>query len=146
MIPVLDAAKSEGRVLWLDMENAHTTDDTIWIGEQLRERIDRGGIWGQAELKRTTGDIERLIHESARIRLVKGAYKETSEVAYATRAEIDRAYLMHLETLFRRARGFAVGSHDGRMIRRALELANDHPTPFEIAMLHGVPDPLTREM
>jgi len=146
MIPVLDAAKAEGRILWLDMENAHTTDDTIWIGEQLLKRYDRVGICVQANLKRTTGDIERLIHESARIRLVKGAYKETSEVAYATRAEIDRAYLMHLETLFGRARDFAVGSHDGRMIRRALELANDHPTPFEFAMLQGVRDPLKREM
>ena len=146
MLPVLDAAKADGRVLWLDMENAHTTDDTIWIGERLLERYDRVGICVQANLKRTADDIERLIREKARIRLVKGAYKETTDIAYRTRAEIDRAYLMHLETLFRRARDFAVGSHDGRMIRRALELAQEHSTPFEFAMLQGVRDPLKREM
>jgi len=146
MIPVLDAAKAEGRVLWLDMENAHTTDDTIWIGERLLERYDQVGICVQANLKRTADDIERLIHESARIRLVKGAYKESEAIAYRTRAEIDQAYLRHLETLFNRAGDFAVGSHDGRMIRRALDLAHEHPTPFEFAMLQGVRDPLKREM
>src|SRR5439155_1730756 len=146
MIPVLDAAKADGRVLWLDMENAHTTDDTLWIGERLLERYDRVGICVQANLKRTADDIDRLIQETARIRLVKGAYKETADIAYGTRTEIDRAYLKHLETLFRRARDFAVGSHDGRMIRRALELAREHPTPFEFAMLQGVRDPLKREM
>src|SRR5207249_7361965 len=30
--------------------------------------------------------------------------------------------------------------------RRALELAREHPTPFEFAMLQGVRDPLKREM
>src|SRR5256884_7626101 len=130
MLPVLDATKADGRVLWLDMENAHTTDDTLWIGERLLERYDRVGICVQANLKRTADDIDRLIQETARIRLVKGAYKETADIAYGTRTEIDRAYLKHLETLFRRARDFAVGSHDGRMIRRALELAREHPTPI----------------
>src|SRR2546425_606395 len=60
--------------------------------------------------------------------------------------EIDRAYLSHLETLFARARHFAVGSHDGRMIDRALALAKAHPTPFEFAMLQGVRDPLKVEL
>ena len=146
MIPILDAAKADGRELWLDMENAHTTDDTLWIGEHLIERYDRVGICVQANLRRTAGDIDRLIQRNARIRLVKGAYKETSDIAYHTREEIDRAYLAHLETLFVRTRDFAVGSHDGRMINRALELAEEHPIPFEFAMLQGVRDPLKREL
>jgi proline dehydrogenase len=146
MIPVLDATKADGRALWLDMENAHTTDDTLWIGERLLERYDRVGICVQSNLKRTAGDLDRLIRAKARIRLVKGAYKESSDIAYHTRSEIDRAYLAHLETLFQRTRDFAVGSHDGRMIARALELARDHPIPFEFAMLQGVRDPLKREL
>ena len=146
MIPVLEATRATGRVLWLDMEGANTTDDTIWIGEQLLTRYDRVGICLQANLKRTGDDLERLIRDGARVRLVKGAYKETPEIAYRTRSEIDRAYLSHLETLFTRARHFAVGSHDGRMIDRALALAKAHPTPFEFAMLQGVRDPLKVEL
>lgn len=146
MLPVLDAAKADGRVLWLDMENAHTTDDTLWIGERLLERYDRVGICLQANLKRTPEDIDRLIRRNIRIRLVKGAYKESPDIAYPTRAEIDRAYLRELEGLFPRTRDFAVGSHDGRMIARALELARVHSTPFEFAMLQGVRDPLKRDL
>jgi proline dehydrogenase len=146
MLPVLDASMADGRVLWLDMESAATTDDTIWLCERLLGRYGRVGICLQANLKRTTNDLERLIRDRARIRLVKGAYKEAADVAYHGRAEIDRAYAEHLETLFTRARDFTVASHDGRMIDRALALAKDHPTPFEFAMLQGVRDPLKAEL
>ncbi|MGI0148741.1 MAG: proline dehydrogenase family protein [Thermoplasmata archaeon] len=146
ILPVLDATKAQGRVLWLDMEGASTTDDTIWMAERLLERYDRIGICVQANLKRTPADMERLIRDGARIRLVKGAYKETPDIAFRSQAEIDRAYLALLEALFARARDFALASHDGRMIRPALELAREHPTPFEFAMLQGVRDPLKREL
>ncbi len=146
MLSVLDATKADGRVLWLDMENAHTTDDTLWIGERLLERYDRIGVCLQANLRRTGGDLDRLIASRARIRLVKGAYKEPADIAYPSRQEVDGAYLTHLETLFQRTRDFAVGSHDGRMIDRALELSREHSTSFEFAMLQGVRDPLKREL
>ena len=146
MIPILDATKAMGRVLWLDMESAHTTDDAIWIYERLHAQYNRVGICLQANLKRTADDLDRLIERHARIRLVKGAYQETPDIAYRTRSEIDRAYLALLETLFARSRDFAVGSHDGRMIERALALAEVHSTPFEFAMLQGVRDPLKVEL
>jgi len=146
ILPVLDASKAQDRVLWLDMESAQTTDDTIWICERLLERYDRVGVCVQANLKRTSVDLDRLIGGGARIRLVKGAYKETPDIAFQSRAEIDRQFLGHLETLFARSRDFAVASHDGRMIQRALELAREHPTPFEFAMLQGVRNPLKREL
>lgn len=146
MLPVLEASKSQGRVLWLDMENAQTTDDTIWIGERLVERHDRVGVCVQANLKRTPADVERLIGAGIRIRLTKGAYKETPDVAFRTRPKIDSAYLALLDTLFANSRDFAVATHDGRMIARALELARTRPTSFEFAMLQGVRDPLKREL
>src|SRR5439155_239333 len=58
MIPVLEATKANGRVLWLDMESANTTDDTVWICEQLLTRYDRVGICLQANLKRTADDLD----------------------------------------------------------------------------------------
>src|SRR5436309_4414282 len=108
MIPILEATKSMGRVLWLDMESAHTTDDAIWIYERLLAQYDRVGICLQANLKRTADDLDRLVRNHARIRLVKGAYQETPDIAYRTRSEIDRAYLAHLESLFTTGREFAV--------------------------------------
>ena len=146
MMPVLEDSKADGRVLWLDMEDAATTDDTIWICERLLERYDRVGICVQANLRRTTKDLGRLINQRARIRLVKGAYRETADIAYRTRGEIDRSYAAHLQTLFARTSDFALGTHDGRIIDAALALAEEHPTPFEFAMLQGVRDPLKAEL
>ncbi len=146
MLPVLDVTKADGRVLWLDMEGSNTTDDTIGIGEDLRTRYERVGVCLQANLRRTADDMGRLLDHDIRVRLVKGAYKESPDIAFPTRAEIDHAYLAHLETLFERAHDFEVASHDGRMIRRALDLARDHRTPFEFAMLQGVRDPLKEEL
>ena len=146
IFPVLDVARAQDRVLWLDMETADTTDDTIWICERLLERHAKVGICLQANLKRTLKDVERLAQVGVRIRLVKGAYKEPSDIAYESRTDIDRAYLSNLEILFARARDFAVASHDPRMIQRALELAKERPARFDFNLLQGVRDPLHTEL
>lgn len=147
IVPIMDATKAWGRVFWVDMEAAATVADTVWIYEDLRRRYDRVGVCLQANIRRTGEDLERLLPLGARIRLVKGAYRETPDVAFTSRAEIDREYLRHLETLFAKGQDFAVASHDGRMIARALELSKEHPdVPFEFAMLQGVRDPLKTEL
>jgi proline dehydrogenase len=146
LLAVLETVRAQGRILWLDMETADTTEATIWLCERLRERYDKVGICLQANLKRTPQDIARVIQVGARIRLVKGAYKESGEIAYDSRRDIDAAYLRGLEILFARAKDFAVASHDTRMIGRALELAAEHPAPFEFNLLQGVRDPLHAEL
>lgn len=146
IFPVLEAAKGQDRVLWLDMEGADTTDDTLWICERLLERYDKVGICVQANLKRTPKDVEWLVQAGARIRLVKGAYKEPPDIAFESRTEIDRAFLAGLEILFAKARDFTVATHDTQIIERALELAKERPARFDFHMLQGVRDPLHTEL
>jgi len=147
IVPILDAVKAWGHVFWVDMEAASTVADTIWIYENLLTRYDKVGLCLQANVRRTEQDLARLIPRHARIRMVKGAYKETPDVAFTRRGEIDREYLRHLETLFASASDFAVATHDGRIIARTLELAKEHPdVRFEFAMLQGVRDPLKAEL
>jgi proline dehydrogenase len=145
-LPVLDALKASGRVLWLDMEAARTIDGTLAIYSDLHRRYEKVGLAVQANIRRSEKDLPRLLEERARVRLVKGAYREPPDVAFPTHSEIDAAYLRHLETLFEDGRNFAVATHDGRMIKRALELAKTHDTEFEFAMLQGVRDPLKLEL
>lgn len=145
-LQVLDASKPSGRSLWLDMESAATTDDILWLYERLLERDAGVGVCLQANLRRTHDDVERLLDLGGRIRLTKGAYRETPEVAFQERTEVDREFLRLLDILFRRGRHFAVASHDGRMIERALELSRIHDAPFEFQMLQGVRDPLKAEL
>jgi proline dehydrogenase len=147
IVPVMDAVKAWGHVFWVDMESASTIADTLWIHENLLSRYDKVGLCLQANIRRTAEDLARLLPRRARIRLVKGAYKETEDVAFTRRPDIDREYLRHLETLFTEGSDFAVATHDGHLIDRALELSKAHPgVPFEFAMLQGVRDPLKAEL
>ncbi len=147
IVPILDATKAWGHVFWVDMEAASTVADTLWVYENLLKRYDKVGVCLQANVRRTADDLPHLLALGARIRLVKGAYKETPEVAFMRRPEIDEAYLRYLKTLFDGGSHFAVASHDSRIIERARELAKAHPdVPFEFAMLQGVRDPLKTEL
>lgn len=146
ILPILDAVKAWGRVLWVDMEAQPTLADTIWVYEDLLRRYPKAGLCLQANVRRTEEDLHRLLPLGARIRLVKGAYKETPDVAFTARADIDRAYLRLLEVLFHEGKDFAVATHDGKLIDRALALSKEHDAPFEFAMLQGVREPLKREL
>ncbi|MGQ0796631.1 MAG: proline dehydrogenase family protein [Methanobacteriota archaeon] len=143
---VLDASDASGRGMWLDMESVSTTDDILWLYERLLERDPRVGVCLQANLRRTRNDLEHLLDLGGRIRLTKGAYRESADAAFQERAEVDREFLRLLDTLFRRGRHFAVASHDGRMIDRAIELSRDHDAPFEFQMLQGVRDTLKAQL
>ena len=146
LLQLLDAVKARRRALWIDMEGTSTTEDTIWIYERLFERYNRVGLCVQANLRRTAEDLGHLLALGARIRLTKGAYRETPDLAFTSRQAIDRQFLVHLEALFRGGRDFAVGSHDGRMIARAIELSSAWPTPFEFQFLQGVREPLKADL
>ena len=145
-LALLDATKSHGIRLWLDMEAATTTEATLWTYERLLERHADVGVCLQANLRRTADDLARLLPRGAKIRLAKGAYREDDGIAFTRRAEIDRAYLAHLETLFRDGRDFAVATHDGRFVQRALELGAQAGVSFEFQMLKGVRDPLKTDL
>ncbi len=146
MTQVLDLVREDGGVLWLDMEGSAYTDRTLEAYGRLLSRYDRVGVALQANLRRTARDLEKQLAVGGRIRLCKGAYRETPPIAYATRPEIDRSYLRLVETLFEDGEHFAVASHDSVMIDRALELRKAHPKPFEFQMLMGVRDPLKAEL
>lgn len=143
---LLEAARADGRMLWLDMEAASTKEDTLWVYERLLDRRAEVGVCLQANLHRTREDLRRLLRRGGRIRLTKGAYRETPEVAYARRADIDREFLARLEELFQAGGIFAVASHDERMIAKTVELAAKHPVPFEFQMLQGVRASLATEL
>jgi len=143
---LLDAVRASGQRLWLDMEAASTTDDTLWVYENLLERYDNVGVCLQANLRRTDRDLERLVALGGKIRLTKGAYPEGPDIAYRRRDDVDRRYLRFLEALFRSRADFAVATHDGRMVERTLALAESSDAKFEFQMLMGVRDALMTEL
>ncbi|MGB9987153.1 proline dehydrogenase family protein [Salarchaeum japonicum] len=135
------AAAAEHDVFcWIDMEDHETTDVTLDAYERLATEYGGGvGVCVQANLKRTEEDLERLAPLPGKVRLVKGAYDEPSELAYKKKERVNEAYREYLEYMFEHFDGgVAVGSHDPAMIEYATELHDEYGTDFELQMLMGV--------
>jgi proline dehydrogenase len=134
--------------VWCDMEDATTTDATLDAFEDVAREYDGGvGLCVQANLHRTSEDLERLVDVPGKIRLVKGAYDEGSEIAYTEKSEVNEAYREGLAYLFEnRDAGIAVGSHDPEMISYAQDLHDEHGAEFEVQMLMGVREDAQRRL
>lgn len=135
------AAKSQTFV-WLDMESSDHTDETIQIYENLLARYERLGIAIQANLMRSESDLTDLLSMGGKIRLVKGAYREDSNVSFRSKQKVDQNYLRLMRILFENANEFGIATHDGTMIDRATELSKKHEKKFEFQMLRGIRDEL----
>jgi proline dehydrogenase len=141
---VLVAAAAVGGFVRIDMEDHATTDATLDLWRQLRPVMAGSGDVGvviQSALRRSEGDVERLLGEGARIRLCKGAYKEPESVAHTEKAEVDAAYVRLMERLLTNGVLPAIATHDDRMVDHAIAFAREHgigADRFEFQMLFGV--------
>ena len=135
-----------GRTLWLDMEGSAYTEATIAFYERLKAVHANTGICLQAYLKRTAADVQRILPLKPEIRLVKGAYAESSEVAYQTRHDVDANYLALSVAMLEAIRAggrvrVGLGTHDVKLIAQVAEHATALGLPltaFEIQMLYGI--------
>jgi proline dehydrogenase len=137
---VLDHA--DGFFVRIDMESSQYTDVTLQIFETLWHHDYRQmGVVLQSDLRRTDADVARMIELGARVRLVKGAYREPSTIAYPNKAEVDEAYCRQLEQLMLHGNYPAIATHDSAMIAHAKKLAGQHDIArdrFEFQMLYGI--------
>jgi proline dehydrogenase len=136
-------AESMKLVLWIDMEGSSVTTRTLQIYSNLFMAHKNVGVALQAYLRRSETDLQNLMDIGAKVRLVKGAYREPPEVAFRSREQVTENYIKLLRILFERGEGFAVGTHDSRPIEEAERLHRSNPGKrFEFEMLRGIRDDL----
>jgi proline dehydrogenase len=145
---ILTRARQYGRRVRVDMEESAVVDVTLDIYRRLRdgEGFTNVGVVIQSYLFRSEEDVRRLIAEGAWVRLVKGAYKEPADVAYAEKADVDAAFVRLTEMMLSdaaRANGvyLAVASHDDKMIDATQRYARQHnipPDAYEFQLLYGI--------
>ncbi|MFJ2650543.1 proline dehydrogenase family protein [Streptomyces sp. NPDC087420] len=138
---VVEAAAAIGTTVTLDMEDHTTVDSTLAIHAEVRRDFPQTGAVVQSYLFRTEDDCRALSAAGARVRLVKGAYKEPASVAYQDKADVDKAYIRSLRILMEGGGYPMVGSHDPRIIAIAQDLAHRagrKPDEYEFQMLYGI--------
>lgn len=143
---IIDRAASSQSFVWIDMESSEHTDDTIRIYLDLFDKYERLGIAIQANLKRSRGDLMRLLEKGAKIRLVKGAYREKKEVAFQSKKEVDENYRALMEMLFVKGNEFGIATHDSVLIGNAIKLSKAYEKKFEFQMLKGIRDELKPDL
>ena len=139
---ILDRARAHEFFVRIDMENSPYVEETLQIFETLwAEEFSNVGVVLQSALRRSETDLRRLNALGARIRLVKGAYKEPPDVAWQLKADVDAAYIRLMEVLLREGRFPALATHDTAIIAAAQTFATTHgiaPDTFEFQMLYGI--------
>ena len=134
------------RMVWIDMESSNYVDATLEIFRGARLARSNVGVCLQACLHRTAGDLAPLIELGAAIRLVKGAYKEPPDRAFASKKKVDDNFFQLTKSLLsdesRRAGAqVAVATHDRVLIRKIQEFAFESgraKNSFEFQMLYGI--------
>ena len=139
---ILEPAGRHGFFVRIDMENSPWTQLTLEIFETLWQQEYRQlGIALQAALSRTEQDVRRMNELGARVRLVKGAYKEPESVAYQRKADMDAAFVRLMRLLLDEGTYPAIATHDPAMIDAAKAYAQERGLArdqFEFQMLYGI--------
>lgn len=139
---ILDPAQRHGFFVRIDMENSPYTDVTLEVFETMwQQRYRNVGVALQSCLYRTEKDVRRMNELGARVRLVKGAYKEPPALAHQQKADVDASFRRLTRLLLDEGTYPAIATHDERLIADTREyaaargIASDR---FEFQMLYGI--------
>jgi proline dehydrogenase len=135
------AARDAGTTVTADMEDHTHVEATLRLVRELRDDFPDLGCVIQSQLRRSADDCADLATPGSRVRLCKGAYNAPPDVAFATRAEVDRSYARCLRVLMRGSGYPMLATHDPRLIEIAgaqAHLAGRGPGDFEYQMLYGI--------
>ena len=149
LVCIVERAAEYGNFLRVDMEGSAYTQRTIELVKRVRGRSPSVGVVVQSSLYRTAADVADLLAYTCRIRLCKGAYKESSEAAYPKKSDVDANYVRLMQMLLPSGVYHGIATHDPAMIAATIRFAaanNISKDSFEFQMLYGVRTDLQRRL
>ena len=139
---ILDAGQTHDFFVRIDMESSAVTAVTLDIFETMWQLGYRNvGVVLQSYLRRSLDDAKRMNQLGARVRLVKGAYKEPRSVAHQAKADVDAAFVSLMQLLLAEGTYPAIATHDPSMIEATRAFAGSRGIGrdrFEFQMLYGI--------
>ena len=144
---IVERAARYGNFLRIDMESSIYTQRTIDLAKQARAQSPAVGTVIQAYLCRSEGDVKDLLACGCRMRLCKGAYKESNEVAFPRKRDVDANFVRLMQLLLPSGIYHGIATHDPRMIAATIRFAAEQriaKSQFEFQMLYGIRTDLQR--
>jgi len=147
---MVEHAQAADTFVRIDMEGSEHTEATIAMTERLNARFPgRVGTVLQAYMFRTAADAKRLVGQGIRIRLCKGAYKEPAEIAFPSKADVDKNYVEQMLYLATSGVFCGLATHDEAIIDRMCREVDEKRLDkrrFEFQMLYGIRRDLQRKL
>jgi proline dehydrogenase len=138
---ILERAEEMGVGVEVDMEQSELVDATLKVFREVAERHPKTRLAIQANLRRTSSDLDAMAAIRPRIRLVKGAYAEPIDKALRSKKEVTAQFKHLTDWLFEYGSVPAFGTHDSSCIEYAKQTAvraGVGKRDFEIQMLYGI--------
>lgn len=140
--------------LMFDMEDASLNDPTIAVHNQMQDAGLPVALTLQAYLRRTQADMQVQIARGSRVRLVKGAFAASSDIAFTKRADVKENSRLLIGAMFSkqaREAGFypIIATHDTALQDYTINLARANgwvAGEYEFEMLLGVREDVAREL
>lgn len=144
---IVERASESDIFINIDMETYDRLQISFDMLEELSKNFDNVGTVIQAYFFRAQEDIEKF--KDFRLRIVKGAYKESPEVAYQDKLDIDVNFLELIEYHLLNGKFTSIATHDHNIIAHVKNFVQAHNIPndkFEFQMLYGFRTELQEEL
>jgi proline dehydrogenase len=141
VLSIVERAAANDSFLRIDMESSIYTQRTVELVKRVRAQAPTVGAVIQSYLYRSESDIQDLLSYGCRIRLCKGAYKESAEVAFPRKSDVDANYVKLVSVLLDSGFYHGIATHDPRMIAATIRSAAEKQISkddFEFQMLYGI--------
>ena len=139
---LVTVAKNYNIGITIDMENSTYTTKTLKFFKKGLEIHEDVGTVIQAYLHRSLDDLKELDSSKLNLRICKGIYSESPEIAIQGRKKINDNFIKLAEALLL-GQGYAcLATHDLELIDQLEELINKYNISkdrFEFQVLFGVP-------
>lgn len=138
MREILDKAAAYDIFINVDMEKYSYYNRTLEALMELGKEYSNVGTVIQSYLYRVEADLDLL--KDVRIRIVKGAYKESEDVAYQSKEQIDHNYLKLAKKRLLGDTFTSIATHDHNIINELKDFIAENQISgdmFEFQMLYG---------
>lgn len=122
----------------IDMEDYAHYEQTLRILDEVRKKYSNIGTVIQTYLYRAEEDMDAL--KDVRLRIVKGAYKESANISLQSKEDIDANFLKLAKRRLSGAAFTSIATHDHHIINEIKKFAERENIPknhFEFQMLYG---------
>lgn len=136
---IIERASNYGIFINLDMETYERLQVSFDMLEELSKTFSNVGTVIQAYFLRAQEDVEKFAN--FRLRIVKGAYKESEDVAYQDKLDIDINFMKLIEFHLLHGKFTSIATHDHNIIANIKRFVEENEIPrdqFEFQMLYGL--------